>query len=90
MHVTFGRVSASRRETTSYQFSQSGAVASNAAQDFGVVEESHTSTSRDSRVFPPHIFPLLLFFFFEFFYLYRFSQSLQSLVLSDLNTALTS
>lgn len=27
MHVTFGRVSALRRETTSYQFSHSAAVA---------------------------------------------------------------
>lgn len=36
MHVTSGRVSASRRETTSYQLSQSEAAASNAARDSGV------------------------------------------------------
>lgn len=36
MHVTSGRVSASRRETTSYQLSQSGAAASHAARDPGV------------------------------------------------------
>lgn len=34
MHVTFGRVSALRRETTSYQFSHSAAVAVETRRDW--------------------------------------------------------
>lgn len=54
MHVTFGRVSASRWETTSYQLRHSGAVAFNGGRDCGSETVLHINPSR-------HLFSIIAY-----------------------------